>query len=82
MTYTSDPARDEENRCAEQVNHTQLILQNIVNIKASQDDVIEAFSQCYCVLSHEQEQRLHKAFNENDCLELGLMLHELITGQI
>lgn len=82
MTYTSNPVRDADNYHAEQAQYSESIQATISEIADSQSDVIEAFSQCSAALSFEQEERLHKAYSDNDSLELGLMLRGLINNQI
>ena len=82
MPYTSNPVRDADIYYAEQAEFNESIQATITDLKQSQNDVVEAFSQCSAALSFDQEQRLHKAYTGNDSLELGLMLRELINNQI
>lgn len=83
MTFSANPAHDANNHYNQQAKHSQLIKQIVADITDSQNDVVEAFSQCSAAaLSYEQEQRLHKAYEDNDCLELGTLLSELMSKQI
>jgi len=65
------------------INRDELIKEEIENLEASANDVLEAFSQCSAAkLSFDQEQQIFAAYADGDTAELGVLIHQLIKTQI